>query len=277
MNSRKYLFEFEDLPWFPSVLRESMTDYLRYILSLTNFYAPITTKLVQAMEKTASLNIIDLCSGGGGPIEVIKKNIEQEAGKKIRITLTDKYPNTNAYQFIKAKTNAEIDYDPRSVDAAAVPPGLTGFRTIFSGFHHFDDSLAKAVLQNAADNNAGIGIFDGADRNVFTILMITLIHPIAFMFLTPFFKPFRLSRIIFTYLIPLIPLFTIWDGIISITRLRTPDELLQLARSTGHNGYTWEAGRKKNRLGFGVAYLIGYPSEKNNESFLTDNQLAVHI
>lgn len=272
MNSRKYLFEFEDLPWFPAILRESMTDYLRYMLSLTNFYAPITVTLMQAMEKTSSQNIIDLCSGGGGPIEIIKKNIEKEAGKKITITLTDKYPNINAYQFIQEKTNAEINYAARSVDAAGVPQDLTGFRTIFSGFHHFDDRFAKAVLQNAVDNNAGIGIFDGADKNVFTILLITFIHPLAFFFLTPFFKPFRLSRILFTYLIPLIPLFTIWDGIVSITRLRSPEELLQLAESTGRNSYTWKAGKKKNRLGFQVAYLVGYPPGKNSDRFLPEDQ-----
>lgn len=264
MNSRKYLFEFEDLPWFPAILRESMTDYLRYMLTLTNFYAPITITLLQAMDKASALNIVDLCSGGGGPIEIIKKNIEKASGRKIGITLTDKYPNINAYQFIKEKTPAEISYAERSVDAAAVPEDLTGFRTIFSGFHHFDDSFAKAVLQNAADSKAGIGIFDGADRSIFTVLLITLIHPLAFFFLTPFFKPFRWSRILFTYVIPLIPLLTIWDGMVSITRLRSPQELLKLAESTGRNDYTWKAGKQRNRFGLQVAYLVGYPSEKSD-------------
>jgi hypothetical protein len=262
MKRSNYIFEFEDLSWFPDTIRLSMTDYLRYVLTILNFYQPITPLLIEGLHQTSSTRIIDLCSGGGGAIEQIKNNVEQQSRSKIQITLTDKYPNRSAFEFLAAKTKGSISYSDISVDATDVPADLKGFRTIFSGFHHFNNSAATSVIKNAVDAKSGIGIFDGGDKNIFVILGISLLHPIAFFFLTPFFKPFRYSRIFFTYLIPIIPLCTIWDGMISITRLYKPTELLKIARQVDNENYVWKAGKVKNKLRMNVAYLIGYPLQK---------------
>jgi hypothetical protein len=104
-------------------------------------------------------------------------------------------------------------------------------------------------------------LFDGGDKNIFTILGIILFHPIAFLLCTPFFKPFKFSRIFFTYILPLIPITTVWDGCVSILRLYKPDELLSLAKEIDDN-YIWKSGKVKNKFGMNVAYLIGYPSNK---------------
>ncbi|RYY48056.1 MAG: class I SAM-dependent methyltransferase [Chitinophagaceae bacterium] len=259
MNTRKYLFEWEDLPWFPDMLRESMTDYLRFMFTHTNFYQPITPLILQGLTHSQSHQLVDLCSGGGGPIEVIKSNLEEVTGQPLPVLLTDKFPNLQAFRMLAERSKNQISYLQNAIDARDVPANIAGFRTIFSGFHHFDDEFAKAVLQNAVDNKAGIGIFDGGDKNLLSILLILILHPLAFVFLTPFFRPFRWTRIIFTYVIPLIPFFTIWDGIVSVTRLRSPQALLKLAQAVTSNGYHWEAGKRKNKWGMNVAYLLGYP------------------
>ncbi|MBC8172783.1 MAG: hypothetical protein H7X71_02655, partial [Chitinophagales bacterium] len=109
-----------------------------------------------------------------------------------------------------------------------------------------------------------IGIFDGGDKNIFIILGIILIHPVIFFLFTPFFKPFRFSRLFFTYIIPVIPLCTIWDGVVSILRLYTPDELLKLAGEADNKNYVWKSGKVKNRFGMHITYLVGYPITNPN-------------
>src|SRR5450755_3842184 len=240
MKLSDYFFEFEDLSWFPHTIRQSMTDYLRFVLTILNFYQPITPLLVEGLNKTNSTQIIDLCSGGGGAIEQIKNNIQQESKIKVSIILTDKYPNKNAFEFLSVKTKGSISFSNISTDATDVPATLKGFRTIFSGFHHFNNNFASSVIKNAVDAKAGIGIFDGGNKNIFFILAIALIHPIAFFLLTPFIKPFRFSRIFFTYLIPIIPICTIWDGVISFIRLYKPAELLKIARQVNNENYYWK-------------------------------------
>jgi len=259
MKLRNLVFEFEDLSWFPNVIRESMTDYLRYLITRVNFYQPVIPLIAEGVNQTHASRIIDLCSGGGGAIEQIQRNLHQKSNLEIEIILTDKYPNRSAFEYLSAKTNGSISFSDALVDAANVPKSLDGFRTIFSGFHHFDPLMAKMVIENAVYSKSGIGIFDGGDKNILSILFILFIHPIAFIFFTPFFKPFRLSRLLFTYFIPVIPFCTIWDGIVSIIRLYKPGELLTIASEVDNDNYLWKAGKMKSKFGMHVTYLIGYP------------------
>lgn len=266
MKLRDYLFEFEDLAWFPNTIRESMTDYLRYLITKVDFYRPIVPLIIEGMTRSHANQVIDLCSGGGGAIEQIHNDLKQLSDAKIKIILTDKFPNTSAYEFLKAKTKGAISFLDTSVDAADVPSTLKGFRTIFSGFHHFDKSMAKAVLKNAVDAKSGIGIFDGGNKNILAIVAILVVHPIVFFFFTPFFKPFRFSRLLFTYVIPIIPFCTIWDGIVSIIRLYKPDELLQIANEVEPDTYHLSSGKKKSKFGLNITFLIGYPVYKTSAS-----------
>jgi hypothetical protein len=255
------LFEFEDLKWFPNVIRESMTDYLRYLLEALEFYKPIVPLLLDVTEKTNSTQIIDLGSGGGGAVYQLSKELSLQDKKNIRIVLTDLYPNINAYRYLSDKSKGTITYSEKSVNAAKVNTELKGVRTIFSGFHHFDERTAKSILKDAVKNTAGICIFDGGNRNILMAAGAIFLHPVLFFFCTPFFRPFRWSRIIFTYLIPLIPLCTMWDGMVSIMRLYTPEKLMQLAEETSGD-YHWSAGKKQCRFGLKVTYLTGYPLRK---------------
>lgn len=261
--ARNYLFEFEDLPWFPDTIRRSMVDYLSFFLRKTEFYKPILPLIAECLAHSNDQRIIDLCSGGGGPMQQLQKQLSQVMGKSIPIVLTDKFPNVAAYEQMVLLPNSNFSFIETSVDASQVPVNLKGVRTIFSAFHHFSPDFAKAVLKDAVANKTPIAIFDGGDKNLLTILGIILAHPVIFFFCTPFFRPFRFSRIIFTYLIPLIPFCTVWDGVISILRLHKPKSMLQMVKEINATDYHWMAGTKKHPLGFHIAYLIGYP--KNNE------------
>jgi len=117
-------------------------------------------------------------------------------------------------------------------------------------------------LKDAVDAKCGIGIFDGGNKNIFAVLCILIFHPILFFLFTPFFKPFRFSRLLFTYIFPIIPFCTVWDGIVSIIRLYKPNELLIIAHEVDKENYFWEAGKKRSNFGLKVTYLIGYPLTK---------------
>lgn len=253
------LFEFEDLSWFPNFLRESMTDYLRFVLNAVNFYYPATTVIMEGLQNAQHFKVVELCSGGGGAIEMVQKNFYNAYHLSLPVILTDKFPNVGAYRLLKHKSKGDIDFVANSVDAMNVPSELKGLRTIFSAFHHFNNDQAKLVLENAVKARQPIAVFDGGDKNIFTVLGITFLHPLIFFLFTPFFRPFRFSRIIFTYLLPLIPICTVWDGIVSVMRLRRPAEMLSIANSINGNPFTWKAGNLKNKLGMKVTYLLGYP------------------
>lgn len=240
-----------------------MLDYLRFLIWLLRVYHSITPLLLEVLEKTGGTQIVDLGSGGGGPVLQVQQRLNLQT-RPVTFVLTDKFPNPDAWKYLSEKTNRQIDFYPTSVDAENVPETLQGIRTLFSAAHHFNPKQIKAILQSAVNQKQAICLFDGGDKNWFFLFGSLIVHPIVFFFCTPFLRPFKISRLIFTYLIPLIPLTTIWDGCVSLLRLYQPKELLQIAQSIPAKNYTWKAGKTKNNLGVHVTYLIGYPNLDTN-------------
>ena len=268
MRVRLRLFEFEDMPWFPAVVRAGMMDYLRFMISALGTYRPIVPLLAEGLRRSGQTRILELGAGAGGGTETVLAALRTLGQPHTSITLTDLYPQPSAWADIARRTQGAIDYEPAAVNALAVPAHLAGFRTIFSAFHHFPPTAAEAMLRDAVRANTGIGVFEGAGKHWAELLLAVTLLPVAQLLLTPFFRPFRLSRLVFTYLIPIIPLCTIWDGAVSLLRMYSPTELLALAHAADLTGrFAWQAGKKRHWWGPQVTYLIGWPVE---------NQLAVN-
>src|SRR5262249_36295075 len=158
--------------------------------------------------------LIDLCSGGAGPIPMLLKLLEQDHDCRVNVCLTDLHPNVDAFRAICEKSRGQINFMPDPVDATAVPRQLRGFRVLFNSFHHFKPEAARKILNDAVSSDQGIAIIEGIERtpaSVLTCLLSLLTVPLV----TPFIRPFRWSRYVFTYLLPLIPFVAAWDGIIS--------------------------------------------------------------
>ncbi|ALD20229.1 hypothetical protein AM218_02010 [Hymenobacter sp. DG25A] len=257
---RLQLFEFEDLPWFPAPVRAGMMDYLRFMISLLRTYQPIVPLLQEALQKTGQQHIVELCAGAGGGTEGILQTLRTSGQPDLNITLTDLYPQPAAWELLQERTQGGLRYQPTAIDATHVPAALTGFRTVFSAFHHFPPAVAEAILADAVRQGTGIGVFEGAGKHWLEILLAWTVLPIAQLLITPFILPFRLSRLVFTYLIPLIPLCTIWDGTVSILRMYPPDALLALAHQADPAGrFQWRAGKVRHSWGPEVTYLVGWP------------------
>ena len=139
-----------------------------------------------------------------------------------------------------------------------VPSDLKGVRTQFLSLHHFTESDAVQILQNAVDSNSPIAIFESQERDVKSVLAM-IFSPINVLWMTPFIRPFSFGRIVFTYLIPLVPLFVMLDGILSALRTYTIPEMNELiSRVNGHEKFEWKVGRQKSGP-VGILYLIGEP------------------
>ena len=65
------LFELEDYPWFPHCLRACLTRLMVVMHNLLDTPADIAALLTKAMRHTGQHTIVDLCSGGGGPMREV--------------------------------------------------------------------------------------------------------------------------------------------------------------------------------------------------------------
>ncbi len=251
---RFHLFEFEDQKWFPHFIRTCMVDYLRFMINTFDIYKPSFKILGELIKRTGERKIVELCAGGGGAVE----RISEVLGAQVEsITLTDLYPNEDAFTFLSDK-NPKIKFSLESVDVKNVPASYHGIRTIYSALHHFKPDDVKKILQNAVDSNSPIAIFEAAERNPFHMLAILFSTYLSFLIFTLFIKPIKLGRLFFTYIIPAIPLFTTFDGIVSVLRMYKPNELLALAKETDGKNYIWKSGIETDGLRR-VTFLTGQP------------------
>jgi hypothetical protein len=178
-------------------------------------------------------------------------------GVDVSVCLTDHCPNIAAFERAHRLSNQGITYHSEPVDAANVPSALTGFRTMFTAFHHFPPEQARAVLADAVGKGEGIGVFECAQRSVLMLLAI-LPTPLRVLIATPFIRPFRWSRLFWTYVVPVLPIVLLFDSAVSVLRMYRVDELRGL--TAGLKGYRWEAGRvRMRRLPIALTYLVGIP------------------
>lgn len=254
---RRHWFELHDHPRFPRFLRDLVTGALEAVWNDCDIYGAIVPRLQQVLHTTGASQIVDLCSGGGGPWLSLSRDIGKIDGRPPKICLTDRFPNRQAFERIASATHGAVQAYRWPVDAQRIPSELTGFRTIFSSFHHFEPEEARAILQDAVDQRQAIGIFEAARRDVRTLIAVIGV-PLLALKITPRMRPFLWSRLFWTYCLPVIPL-TLWvDGLLSCLRAYSTQDMKELVAGLKAERYRWEIGEdRKGRVG--IAYLIGSP------------------
>jgi len=256
---RKQLFEFEDLRWFPKRIRNYGTDFLQFVSNQFDFYRSVIPVLEKGIEKSTSNTIIDLGSGGGGGWKKIAEHLKKDK-VTFKVIFTDFFPNLHAFQTAIQQDPEIFSFEEVSVNALDVPLKLKGLRTMFLSFHHFEPNDAKQILQNAVDANQPIAIFEGQERNIGNVIKFML-SPINVFLTAPFIKSFKFGRLIFTYLIPIVPLFVLWDGVVSALRTYTIPEMEEMTKALNNtDSFVWEVGKKKER-GITILYLLGIPKK----------------
>lgn len=269
---RRQLFEIEDQPWCPPAVRDAATDYLQLLIALAKPYRAVTPILARALVASGGDRVIDLASGAGGPWPGLLADLARH-GLAPRVTLTDLYPNRGAAARLAAYSlparppgdpaagparTAHIAYHPEPVDAARPPEELGGFRTIFSSFHHFAPTRARALLADAVRRGEGIAVFEVVARRP-ELFTLAALHPLLVPLVTPFMGRVSWARLAWTYLLPAVPMVVAFDGLVSCARAYTPAELLKLTAGLGA-GYRWEASTlRAARWALPVTYLVGWP------------------
>jgi len=265
---RHHLFEWEDQAWLPVVFRDFITDHLRYTSNEAMrrpVNAAVAERLKAIIERTHTRRIIDLCAGGGGPLLDLARHLE-DLGVRVEIVVTDRYPNVAAFRELESRSNGLIKARYEPTNAVDVPADLQGLRTIFTALHHFQPDQAQRVLADAVQKRSPIAVFEPLERSLRMMLLIGLGSLIRGFTHTPRIGSLTFRRFVVTYIVPIAPLLFAWDGLVSVFRTYTPQELLQLAAGLNAKGYVWEAGRFDVQGPYGsmpTTFLIGTPESSD--------------
>jgi len=260
---RRQLVEIEDLAWCPRVVRDGGTDWLGFMANATKAFSPAAPKIRAAMQATGTTHVLDLCSGGGGPWLTLEPELAKSG--PVTVHLSDRYPNLDGLDALRRRSGGRLVVHTESVDVTRVPESLEGVRTLFNAFHHFPPPVARAIVADAVVQRRAIAIFEGVNSRVMGLLAMPLQMPAMFL-LTPWVRPFRWSRLVFTYVLPLIPFIVLFDGSVSMLRFYLEDELRNLVASIpGHDTFLWDIGSiPVPHTPVGVTHLVGIPKPSSS-------------
>ena len=227
---------------------------------LLEVHKDLVPLIYRTLRYTESNHIVDLCSGSGGPIYKTFEILRDTYGlNDLSIVLTDLYPDLELAHKINNVPSTSVTYKTQPVDATEVDHSMKGVRTMVSSFHHMRPEIARNILEDAQQSRQPICIFEISDNSA-PGLIRWIGLPVNFLmtwFITPMTRPITWQQLIFTYLVPVIPLCFAWDGVVSNARTYTLDDMDYLLDGLESDKYKWEKGTipgKMNKL-----YLLGYP------------------
>ena len=200
--------ELEDLPYFPSLLRNFQTEFIGFIVVRFKVYQAFI-KYIQSLSYPLQ-PMTDLCSGSGEPA----KHIFKESNCFSRLILSDKFPN-------RLFNADKISYLPISMDVLEMEFQSGVCYTMFNAFHHFNDEDKLKIAKKNIAASSKCFFVEILEPNIICLLKVLFITTVGNLLLTPFVRPFSFSRIFLTYIIPINIITIAYDGIISVFKSRT--------------------------------------------------------
>lgn len=258
---RRQLFEFQDQPWFPDVLREGQVEILSLATERSGLAQALAPAFADFVAQAGPGPILDLCSGGGGPVVALLQALANGGHVVPPVVLSDLFPKIDAWRALCARLPAGLDVDfvPRPVDATRLGSDLDARAvTIVNGLHHFPQEKVHAIIAQVAARGAALFVSEGFPRSV--LRASALVPALGLSWLE---NPFRCAargpqKALWSFGLPVLTVTGLWDWLASALRIHEPAELLATARSAAPH-HRWSGGEAPF-AGWGQAiYLAGLP------------------
>ena len=232
-----------------------MTNLIVLLQKMMGTSQVLANLISEVLKEKQLFTVVDIGSGSGGVMPDVMEHLKKDPELSgINLIMTDLYPNEKIIKKITELQNDHISYYPSSVDALHMAKAPAGLKTMVNSFHHMPPKKARKILESAQQNHQAFLIYE-LGENKLPLLLWWLLLPISLviliimvLFMTPFVRPMSWQQIVFTYLIPIIPICYAWDGQASLPRIYSLKDMDLLLEGLNSEQYTWTKGYayKKN-------------------------------
>lgn len=258
-------FEFNDSVWCPLDIRESITEILGATFQVDGIYRGVADEFRGFCSQLGGGVLIDVCSGSGLPAASLLEHIGESGCLPQKVFLSDLFPNTAALQKSRQRCPERLQVIENPVDATCLPTDLDyDAVTMFNSLHHFDPAIVQRIIDGCVENRKAWFFVEAFPRNLrcFLPIFLAVFGP---LLRNPFDAPKRgWLKFILTYLLPVIPNALLWDGIVSVLRTHTREEVLAMVRKH-EESYLCSFTEIPMALGGRVTVFSGIPIEAREE------------
>jgi hypothetical protein len=257
---RLQLFEFNDAPWAPRPLRDTIVESLSRTLAWGHHLSGLVAPFEEFAARAGVHEVLDVCSGAGGPARILVGEIRRAGRTPPRFVLTDLHPQLDEWERARFAFPHDLSFVGTPVDATSIPAslGLGRARVIINSFHHFPPELASRILRDAVAGSAGIFIAEPFDRNPLQFAPFIPVGSLALAANPLLSARQRLWKALLTWLSPVVVAASLWDGVVSTLRVYDREQLEAMVAPLGERfEWTWGRYRWASRgLGY---YFYGVP------------------
>lgn len=226
---RFHLAEFGDQAWLAGWWRDAYLDCLNHGLRVGGQFRQLHHVYARWAMRNGFGPVLDLGSGGGGPIETMLEQARTDGSKLPLICLSDLHPSQKHFSELVQKFGTEqLAY--QSIPVSACAPNGRGYalRSICATLHHFRPELVSQILHVALSESRSLLIVEPLQRNLRHLLLVLLSGPFAYMAAPFTARHWDWRKFLFTTILPIIPLLVMWDGLVSVLRTYTFEEISAL-------------------------------------------------
>lgn len=246
---RLQLFEFNDAPWAPVALRETIVEALSNTLRWGHMLDGLVAPLARCLQSAGTTKILDLCSGAGAPADVLCTAMVKRS-HDVNFLMSDLFPATDKWEQLTA-ANRRLSFVREPVDATRIPSelGKGRVRVIINALHHFPPNVAREVLRGACHDAPGVFIAEGLVRNPLSFAAMAPVGLLALLATPALANDKLLQRAALTWFSPIALAAAVWDGTVSSMRTYLPEELREMTWDL--DGWTWTSGEYSHSRGLG--------------------------
>ncbi|KAI4205544.1 MAG: hypothetical protein LQ350_000323 [Teloschistes chrysophthalmus] len=248
----------------------------------SNTNAVKTTTTTTTTSKRKDVHAAASATSNGTPIS--SHNDSSSEDPSVDFILTDLFPHIPSWSLACARS-PHLHYIPRPINATSTPPNLLSlthrplpqqppttssprnrkpFHLFSLAFHHFPNPPARAVLQNTLHHASGFAILELQSRTPSSLLTALCLGPL--LWLVSWYQFWGdWTHLFFTYIIPIVPVVVVFDGLVSCMRMRDRGEILRLIEECDaregrgwREGWRFESGRAWHTWPIGEAtWFVG--------------------
>ncbi|MFT3768615.1 MAG: hypothetical protein QM820_24480 [Minicystis sp.] len=257
---RLQLFELNDAPWAPPVLRDIIIEALSRTLDWGGILRGLVAPFEDFIAASGTTEVLDLASGAAGPARILINEILRAGRTPPRFLLTDLNPQLAAWRQARAAFPHILDFVPEPVDATNIPEPLAcgRARVIINALHHLPPAVAGGIFADAARSKSPVFIAECFERNPLGYVAMWPAGSLA-LAVTPLLSSrARLAKAVLTYATPIVLGVSLWDGLVSTMRVYSRADLEAMVAPLG-DGYDWTYGTFAFPVGGKGYYFHGVP------------------